>query len=82
MQVVDQQSVKLHFVDFGNNEIVPLCKVKAISAHLLQLPAQAFQSSLSSIVPTGGKVWPDNVVERFSELTLHKRLLGKVLSKG
>lgn len=82
-QVIDQQFVELCFIDFGNCERVPLGKVKTISPHLLQLPPQAICCSLPSIIPvSGGKVWPDDAMERFIDLTMNKKLLGKVIQKG
>ena len=81
-KVVDQQLVEVFYVDFGNCETVPLSKLKTIDADLLQLSAQALQCSLSSITPVSGVTWPDAAIEKFNNLTMHKKLLGKVIKKG
>ena len=81
-KVVDQQLVEVFYVDFGNYETVPLSKLKTIDADLLQLPAQAIQCSLPAITPVSDVTWPDAAVEMFNNLTMHKKLLGKVIKKG
>lgn len=80
--MVDQQKVKVSFSDFGNIDTVPLSKVKTISADLLQLPLQVIQCGIFSISPVGGAEWSDDSNKRFCNLTMHKRLLGKVIKKG
>lgn len=82
VEVVDQQKVKVSFSDFGNIDTVPLSKLKTISADLLQLPPQVIQCGISSISPVGGAEWSDDSIERFCNLIMHKRLLGKVIKKG
>lgn len=82
VEVVDQQKVKVSFSDFGNIDTVPLSKLKTISADLLQVPPQVIQCGISSICPVGGAEWSDDSIERFCNLIMHKRLLGKVIKKG
>lgn len=82
VEVVDQQKVKVSFSDFGNIDTVSLSKLKTISADLLQLPPQVIQCGISSISPVGGAEWSDDSIERFCNLIMHRRLLGKVIKKG
>ena len=74
--------MEVFYIDFGNCDTVPLSKLKAINADLLQLPAQAIQCRIPTISPVSGVAWPDATVERFNNLVMHKKLLGKIIRKG
>ena len=74
--------MEVFYLDFGNHETVPLSKVKAINANLLQLAAQAIPCSIPSISPVSSTAWPEVTVSRFNGLALHEKLLAKVISKG
>ena len=80
--MVDGQFVEVCYVDFGNCETVPLSKVKTIKEEWTELPAQAIQCSLASISPVSGATWPDATVDMFKNLTMQKKLVGKVVKKG
>lgn len=81
-KMVDSQLVEVCYVDFGNCERVSVSKVKTIKEEWTELPAQAIQCSLQSISPVSGSTWPDATVERFKNLTMQKKLVGKVIQKG
>lgn len=81
-KVVGGQFVEVCYIDFGNCETVPVSKVKTMKEEWTQLPAQAIQCSLASVSPVSGAIWLDGTVDRFKNLTMQKKLVGKVIKKG
>ena len=69
--------VEVHFVDYGNSEVMPLSNVKDIKREFMQLPTQGFKCALESVLFGGGS-WPQNVLDKFSELTADQELVGRV----
>ena len=67
--------VEVHFVDYGNYEILPLARVKKLQAEFLKLPPQAVKCALAKISPTNKDLLSDGVMSRFEELTLDKELV-------
>lgn len=74
-----QDNVEVVYIDYGNKEIIPSKSILSISQELLKLPSQAIQCSLSGISKTG--VYSDNVIDRFTALTMEKQLVAKPLRK-
>ena len=67
--------VEVHFVDYGNYELLPLSRVKKLQADFLSLPPQAVKCALAKIDPLNQKLVSDDVMNRFEELTLDKELV-------
>ena len=67
--------MEVHFVDYGNYEILPLARVKKLQAQFLKLPPQAVKCALAKIGPTHKDLLSDEVMTRFEELTLDKELV-------
>ena len=43
---IENEQITVHFIDYGNQEVLPLNKVAGIDPQFLSLPCQAFQCSL------------------------------------
>ena len=69
--------VEVQFVDYGNQEVMPLSSIRDIKRQFMQLPAQAFKCALESI-SFNEMQWPEIVLDKFNELTLEKELVGRV----
>ena len=67
--------MEVHFVDYGNYEILPLSRVKELQAEYLSLPPQAVKCALAKIDPLDQMLLSDEVMNRFEELTLDKELV-------
>ena len=67
--------MEVHFVDYGNYEILPIARVKKLQAEFLKLPPQAVKCALAKISPTNKDLLSDDVMKRFEELTLDKELV-------
>ena len=67
--------VEVHFVDYGNYELLPLSRVKKLQAEHLSLPPQAVKCALAKIDPLDQNLLSDDVMNRFEELTLDKELV-------
>ena len=67
--------MEVHFVDYGNYEILPLARVKKLQAEFLKLPPQAVKCALAKISSTNKDLLSDDVMSRFEELTLDKELV-------
>ncbi|KAL9980435.1 hypothetical protein ACROYT_G009026 [Oculina patagonica] len=80
-KVLYSQHLEVSYIDFGNCEMVPVSKVKSITSEWFKLPTQAVRCSLASISPVSGAEWPDVTVDRFKDLTMQKKLVGKVIQK-
>ncbi|XP_076320175.1 uncharacterized protein LOC143230461 [Tachypleus tridentatus] len=74
-------SVKVHFVDYGNCEEVPITFVKEINSDLLKTPQLAVKCSLYDIKPTSDSEWNIDQCEVFQELVdENKVFLGEFFS--
>ena len=67
--------VEVHFVDYGNYEMLPLSHVRKLQAEFLKLPPQAVKCALAKISPSSKDLLSDDVMNRFEELTLDKELV-------
>ena len=67
--------VEVHFVDYGNYELLPLSRVKKLQAEYLLLPPQAVKCALLKIDPLNKDLLSHDLMNRFEELTLDKELV-------
>ena len=67
--------VEVHFVDYGNYEMLPLSRVRKLQAEFLKLPPQAVKCALAKISPSNKDLLSDDVMNRFEELTLDKEVV-------
>ena len=67
--------MEVHFVDYGNYEILPLSRIKKLQAEYMLLPPQAVKCTLAKIDPLNKDLLSDDVMNRFVELTLDKELV-------
>ncbi|XP_064000410.1 tudor domain-containing protein 1 isoform X2 [Pogoniulus pusillus] len=77
--VASHGNIKVHFVDYGNTEEVPLAKIRQISSSFLTLPFQGIKCWLSGIKPADGK-WIPEATARFCAYTSGIKLQARVNS--
>ncbi|KFP88300.1 Tudor domain-containing protein 1, partial [Apaloderma vittatum] len=77
--VTSGKTVKVHFVDYGNIEEVPLDKIRQISSSFLTLPFQGIKCWLSGIKPSSSK-WIPEATARFHMYTAGVKLQATVTS--
>ncbi|KAL8187311.1 UNVERIFIED_CONTAM: hypothetical protein K2H54_044343 [Gekko kuhli] len=70
---------KVQFVDYGNNEVVTLDKLRQISSTFLKLPFQAIRCWLSGVRPIN-KDWTTEAVVALQMYTAGKKLQARVVS--
>ena len=69
--------VKVDFLDNGNSEMMPLSNKKYIKREFMQLLTQGFKCALESVLFHAAS-WPQKVLDKFSELTADRELVGRV----
>ncbi|XP_064626678.1 uncharacterized protein LOC135487163 isoform X2 [Lineus longissimus] len=72
--------ITVQFVDYGNGETLSVERVKELKPEFLQLGAQAIKCCMKEIRPKGGE-WSDAAIDRFTDLTDEKNLVGSVIKK-
>lgn len=80
--------VFVHFLDYGNNEIVPLCNIRNIlpangnnvQSNLTHIPPQATEFFLAGVIPIGG-VWTNETVEFIRKKLCYEDLKGIVIGE-
>nr|XP_037281156.1 RING finger protein 17-like isoform X2 [Rhipicephalus microplus] len=77
ISLVRKTDVEVLFVDYGNQERVPIIWVRRIPDKFMYLPIQAIPVTLADVGPLSNG-WTDEVIKRLSQLTLSKHLLMKV----
>ena len=82
VEVVDSNGVRVHFVDYGNGELVSRDKVKILKPEFLEVPVQAVHCSLIGINPPTGQVWPDGSIAYFSSLILDNAITVQSMDKS
>ncbi|XP_077205936.1 tudor domain-containing protein 1 isoform X2 [Paroedura picta] len=73
------EAFKVQFVDYGNNELVTLDKLRQISSVFLKLPFQAIRCWLSGVRPVH-KDWTMEAVVALQMYTAGKKLQARVIS--
>ncbi|XP_027041695.1 tudor domain-containing protein 7-like [Pocillopora damicornis] len=77
----DTPQANVIYVDFGNNEILPVSRLRMLRKEHAELPMIAVLCALDGALPTGGgKNWSTASIERFQELcsaseVLHMRVV-------
>ena len=67
--------VEVHFVDYGNCEILPLSRVKVLKSKYMKLPVQAIHCELAKLRLKSEILLSDNVRIKFEEHTSDKELV-------
>ncbi|XP_046857698.1 uncharacterized protein LOC124451114 isoform X2 [Xenia sp. Carnegie-2017] len=78
---INKDEVHLHYVDFGDKDILPLSCVKIMRHEFSDLPFQAIEVKLANVQPIGDK-WSTKACDEFVKLTYcaqWKVLMAKVL---
>ncbi|XP_052780968.1 uncharacterized protein LOC128217691 isoform X2 [Mya arenaria] len=79
---VDEEKVKVFYVDFGNTEWLADREVCDIKPEFLHLPFQALECFLTSIAPAhASNTWPKEASQFFRELVDGKTLVAHVKSR-
>ena len=81
-KLLDEQTVEVFYLDFGNYETVELGKLKLLKEEWASLAAEAVQCSIPRICPVRGTQWSSITIERFNNVTAHKQLVGKIMKLG
>ena len=55
--VDDGRVLDLYYVDYGDNDEVPVQNCFHLKSDYLKLPFQAYECSLDKVCPVGGKSW-------------------------
>ncbi|XP_061180909.1 uncharacterized protein LOC133189557 [Saccostrea echinata] len=74
---VEDDRVKVHFVDYGNTETVNKAEVKAANANYMSLEIQGVKCSLSGVLQED---WSTEAIEKFEELVMDKELQANVVN--
>ena len=77
-EVCNDGNISVHFVDYGNDELLPSTRVKKLLEQFQVLPAQAVNCSLFGVEPVNGGSWSEDANEKFHDLCSDKSLVGKV----
>lgn len=77
-------SVHVHYLDYGNSEVLPLSQVRPLAKDFQKFPPMALKCSLSGIQPAHSGGWSDGTPARESMLSLvplFSRVKVKVIRK-
>ncbi|XP_031410387.1 tudor domain-containing protein 1 isoform X2 [Meleagris gallopavo] len=77
--IISDRVVRVHFVDYGNVEEVPVDNIRQISSSFLELPFQGIKCWLSGIKPAGSK-WSPEATKRFHKCTAGMKLQARIIS--
>ena len=75
-----QEGIHVRFIDFGNSEVVPLCRVRNIPAQFRGPPRSSVACSLSG-VRKPASVWGPEAIACMRSLVAQKEFLCKPVSK-
>lgn len=78
---VQNKSIEVTFIDFGNSAIVTVTDIRPIYSEFLKLPAQVFVCTLADIEPKE-KAWSHDAISSFENMVLDKHLAAYVKSKS
>ncbi|XP_066272832.1 uncharacterized protein [Branchiostoma lanceolatum] len=76
--ISEEGKLGVHFVDYGNQEVVPLEKVQELHADLLKQPPFAFECVLDGAKPAGTE-WSTVASSWFKEVTIERVLQAEFL---
>lgn len=77
---VQNKSIEVTFIDFGNSTLLTANDIRPIYSEFMKLPAQVFVCSLADIEPKG-KSWPLEAISSFENMALDKHLAAYVKTK-
>lgn len=76
--VQGKSHVEVFYVDYGNQECVPVMWLRRIPDKFMHLPIQAIPVMLADVGPPDSGAWTEEVCARLPQLILNKHLLMKV----
>ena len=79
-EMVDDENISVHFVDYGNDERLLRTRVKALHEQFQSLPIQAVKCSLFGVEPSNGECWSNEANEKFHFLCSDKALSCKIVA--
>ena len=71
---VTAEGVRVHFLDYGNGEVVPLDRFRQLTEEFFEISPQAIHCSLIGITPSSGSTWSDESIDHFYNLVMEKAL--------
>ena len=78
----EDDGLRVRFVDYGNDEVLPLSELRTLSAaRVQQLPAQALKAALVSVTPSSAGAWSPAACTAFEELTVDQNLIAKLVMR-
>ncbi|XP_067938858.1 ATP-dependent RNA helicase TDRD9-like [Watersipora subatra] len=81
VKAVSGESVQVHFIDYGNTELVSVNHVKQLLPQFRQLEPLAMECALAHLKPPNpSQGWPPQVNEIFSQMVLYKQVYCKIYS--
>ncbi|XP_062831772.1 tudor domain-containing protein 1 isoform X8 [Anolis carolinensis] len=79
LSFVSENTVLVDYVDYGNVEVLDLCKLRPIVPELMELPAQAIRCTLSGVKPVS-ETWSTEATSVMKKLFHNKVVIIKVLT--
>jgi hypothetical protein len=79
LSVQDPQQIQVHFIDYGNDDFVPVRDVRRFSSEFVTPPAMAITCCLANIHPPAGRVNEQQVSLYNSLVQVDKMCLMKVI---
>ena len=79
---ITSDGVGVHFVDYGNGEIVSHDRIKTLKQEFLKAAPQAVHCSLIGIVPPTGASWSDESITGFSSFVLEKAVSAEFVNES
>nr|XP_015803741.2 tudor domain-containing 6 isoform X1 [Nothobranchius furzeri] len=77
---VGETQVTVFFVDYGNKEVVDMCKIRILPPELKTLPQLALKCSLDGVMPKNEK-WSQNALDFFIQAVAEKEVNVHVKAK-
>lgn len=75
-------SVHVHYLDYGNSEVLPCTQVRPLEKQFLQVPPMAIKCSLSGILPAHPNGWSADAQEAIlSQAPQNSRVHARVVKK-
>ena len=67
--------VGVHFIDYGNSEVLPLSRTRPLKPEFMKLGPQAIKCTLNNIHRPANSKWPEEAINRFEELSMATELV-------